>query len=325
MSMLHNQHFAIAISLAMLVHALLAWMPFDFSAPLAPKTEFGIIVTLEPKTLPRSATEAPVLVTKTVAAQVSSVAVKSVAVKSVAVKSVTVKSVAVRTAPAKTEPPEFNNSINSAAAPVKLSKPMNPLPENGAGQKTGSEPVADSSIVAPNGTDVSSKPELKSTTKRHPEEIGRTDLAETETVRSDQYALQETTSPVSPGLAPALASPERSQEVNGESSEDDSVARQTAVHRANRPLRPLADNPKPHYPRSAHRLGHEGKTIIRVEVLANGQVASANILRSSGSKFLDEAALKTARLWRFQPAERSGLAVSASLDIPFLFELQNRG
>ena len=83
--------------------------------------------------------------------------------------------------------------------------------------------------------------------------------------------------------------------------------------------------PRPAYPEFARRLGHEGRVVIRVQVLSSGTVAAAIIHQSSGSAALDEAALATIKRWRFRPAQRAGQAVNATLNVPITFKLQQGG
>jgi protein TonB len=45
------------------------------------------------------------------------------------------------------------------------------------------------------------------------------------------------------------------------------------------------------YPPQARTLGHEGRTEVKFTVLADGTLASIELIRSSGSKLLDQAAL----------------------------------
>jgi protein TonB len=86
-----------------------------------------------------------------------------------------------------------------------------------------------------------------------------------------------------------------------------------------------AYQPKPTYPAFARRLGHEGRVVIRVQVLSSGAVATASIERSSGYAVLDEAALATIKRWRFRPAHRAGQPVDATLNVPITFKLQEQG
>ena len=86
-----------------------------------------------------------------------------------------------------------------------------------------------------------------------------------------------------------------------------------------------AYQPKPPYPPFARRLGHEGRVVIRIQVLSSGAVAAASVERSSGYAVLDEAALATIKRWRFRPAQRGGKPVDATLNVPITFKLQEQG
>ncbi|WP_267103686.1 energy transducer TonB, partial [Xanthomonas sacchari] len=44
------------------------------------------------------------------------------------------------------------------------------------------------------------------------------------------------------------------------------------------------------------------------------------LLRRSGSRDLDRAAMETVRRWKFRPAQQNGRAVPASIEIPFDFK-----
>jgi protein TonB len=65
--------------------------------------------------------------------------------------------------------------------------------------------------------------------------------------------------------------------------------------------------------------------VVRIVVLPSGKAGAADIVRSSGSGMLDQAALKAVRRWRFSPAQRAGRPVRATLNVPITFELQDRG
>jgi protein TonB len=84
-----------------------------------------------------------------------------------------------------------------------------------------------------------------------------------------------------------------------------------------------ARNPLPRYPRTARRRGIEGRVILRVVVGADGLPLSIDVHESSGHSILDRAAVKAFRKWRFQPARRAGTAVTAPVDIPISFRLQD--
>jgi protein TonB len=81
-------------------------------------------------------------------------------------------------------------------------------------------------------------------------------------------------------------------------------------------------NPKPRYPRAARRHGQEGTVMLLVEVLANGRVGEIEIEESSGYELLDNAAVTAVRRWRFVPAKKGSLSVSARVRIPVEFNLE---
>ena len=83
-------------------------------------------------------------------------------------------------------------------------------------------------------------------------------------------------------------------------------------------------NAPPRYPYLARARAQEGQVVVRVEVDAAGSVHTIAIARSSGFALLDDAALGTVRRWRFEPARRSGVAVTATLDVPISFRLTDR-
>ncbi len=80
-------------------------------------------------------------------------------------------------------------------------------------------------------------------------------------------------------------------------------------------------NPKPFYPRVARRRGMQGMVVLEVEVSIEGLPKKVEIEVSSGFKLLDIAAVETVRGWRFVPAQRNGVAVVASVDVPVRFVL----
>lgn len=75
---------------------------------------------------------------------------------------------------------------------------------------------------------------------------------------------------------------------------------------------------EPVYPRRALNKGTEGSVIIRVMVAASGRVISTNLVRSSGSSSLDNAALKAASSSTFHP-----MATSSSRTIQYVMNIRN--
>jgi protein TonB len=85
------------------------------------------------------------------------------------------------------------------------------------------------------------------------------------------------------------------------------------------------NNPPPAYPLAARRRGIEGTVVIRAQVLEDGNCRQASLLRSSGYDMLDQAALAAVRAWRFVPARHGAQTVSAWIEVPISFRLNNNG
>ena len=75
------------------------------------------------------------------------------------------------------------------------------------------------------------------------------------------------------------------------------------------------------YPPMALRMGMESDVTLRIEVDAAGIVTKAEIVRSGGAAF-DEEALKAVRQSRFEPAQRDGRGVAAEFIYIYRFRLQ---
>lgn len=67
-----------------------------------------------------------------------------------------------------------------------------------------------------------------------------------------------------------------------------------------------------YYPEKEAKAGVEGTTSLRFVITAEGKVADAEIVKSSGNGNLDEAALKCTRKWRYSPATSNGKPVRVS-------------
>jgi protein TonB len=81
------------------------------------------------------------------------------------------------------------------------------------------------------------------------------------------------------------------------------------------------NNPPPDYPTLAVRQGWQGTVLLRVRVLASGAVESAEVLKSSGKKVLDDAAIHTVERWVFAPSTRGTTAVDGFATVPIEFKL----
>ena len=79
---------------------------------------------------------------------------------------------------------------------------------------------------------------------------------------------------------------------------------------------------QPIYPRECIRKGQQGEVILMVQVSADGDVLSVEVLQSSGHRLLDRAAVRSVERLRFVPATRDGVPVSSTLELPLLYQLE---
>lgn len=75
------------------------------------------------------------------------------------------------------------------------------------------------------------------------------------------------------------------------------------------------------YPRAARRAGLEGRVGLRLRVGADGRVQDVRVIESSGHDMLDEAAVKAAWFWRFDPALENGRRVEGHYERVVRFHL----
>lgn len=80
--------------------------------------------------------------------------------------------------------------------------------------------------------------------------------------------------------------------------------------------------PRPTYPRIAQRQGIEGFVTLRLRIDASGRVEDAVVVKAEPPGVFDDAALNTARRYRFTPARRGSEAVASTLQQTIRFELQ---
>lgn len=79
---------------------------------------------------------------------------------------------------------------------------------------------------------------------------------------------------------------------------------------------------EPAYPERARRAGAEGQVGVKITLTARGEVDRVELISSSGSHLLDEAALAAARASRFTGAVRNGTPVAAVALAAYRFELR---
>lgn len=83
----------------------------------------------------------------------------------------------------------------------------------------------------------------------------------------------------------------------------------------------LLDAVTPVYPEEARKEGLQGTVRVKVVVGVDGLVESAEVLESSGAAILDEAALESAKNYRFNPATREGAPVRCAVVLPVHYRL----
>jgi len=116
-------------------------------------------------------------------------------------------------------------------------------------------------------------------------------------------------------LQPVAASPAAAaQQVAAPASEEYVEPVYSAAYLSNQP---------PAYPLSARRRGVEGTVVIRAQIHNSGHCHHVTIKKSSGHPQLDKAALAAVRDWRFVPARRGKQLITAWVDVPITFRLNN--
>ncbi|PRC94258.1 energy transducer TonB [Solimicrobium silvestre] len=81
------------------------------------------------------------------------------------------------------------------------------------------------------------------------------------------------------------------------------------------------NNPAPSYPLAAQKHGLQGKVILKIHVLTNGQPDNISVAKSSGYAILDEAAVKAVTAWIFEPAKRGQKPIDGWVNVPINFNL----
>ncbi|MGX5731728.1 energy transducer TonB [Pseudoxanthomonas beigongshangi] len=136
-------------------------------------------------------------------------------------------------------------------------------------------------------------------------------------------SLDDTAPPVT---APAITAPAEREPATAARTDkpraDDRRTTAASAERATRSQAPrlLAGNPSPQYPASALRAGIGGTVMVRAELDASGQPVDVDVIRRSGNRDLDRAAVQAVRKWRFEPAMRNGKGVASTVQVPVDFK-----
>jgi TonB family protein len=70
-------------------------------------------------------------------------------------------------------------------------------------------------------------------------------------------------------------------------------------------------------------MGLKGDVTLRIEIDPEGKVTRAEITKSAGMGF-DEEALKAVKQFRFEPAQKDGMNVPAEFTYIYRFRLQKQ-
>ena len=101
----------------------------------------------------------------------------------------------------------------------------------------------------------------------------------------------------------------------------DSIADRKALRKTVR----LIKSERPVYPQAARRAGWEGTVVLRITISAGGNVENVITQKSTGFDALDESASQSVKTWRFDPAKDGEFPVSAVVDLPIRFDLDEYG
>ena len=84
----------------------------------------------------------------------------------------------------------------------------------------------------------------------------------------------------------------------------------------------FATRPSPvKYPCIAKRRGIEGQVLVEIWIDESGKQVKQNLLKSSGTEILDDAALEAIKRWRFSSHIVDGQAIAHRVQVPVRFKL----
>lgn len=106
----------------------------------------------------------------------------------------------------------------------------------------------------------------------------------------------------------------------GRGSGSPGLAASILALRTDREAKPL-QTARASYPPMALRMGLESDVMLKIEVDSDGKVIKAEIIKSGGAGF-DEEAIKAVKQSRFEPAQRDGQYVAAEFSYIYRFRLQ---
>lgn len=143
---------------------------------------------------------------------------------------------------------------------------------------------------------------------------------------SEQKVSHETLSATSP--APAEQTLPSAQATNSPATTPPATNPPPTQEKVEELIPPHTDavhlnNPTPQYPALSRRLGEEGKVLLDVYILPNGNVGEIKLKKSSGFTRLDDSALLTVKSWKYVPAKRGVKPIAFWYVQPISFVLNN--
>lgn len=118
----------------------------------------------------------------------------------------------------------------------------------------------------------------------------------------------------------AAAERERAADDARRANRDERAPAAPAPAGPDREATPLA-RVEPDYPVEAYRRREEGTVLVGATVGADGRPARVEVVRRSGFRDLDQAAVDAVRQWTFEPAVRGGRQVEAEVQVPVTFRI----
>ena len=202
-----------------------------------------------------------------------------------------------------------------AIAKAEKVKETKPAPKSDTSRV---QPTAAPSVIEESAKSVEAKPTLPAKTEAPPlPATARVEGGGSNAGTSDLFGRGET------GLLPGSGSGGGGGTAVaglGRGSGAAGLPAQQSILRTNREAKPI-QTARATYPAMALRAGLESDVTLRIEVDPQGNVIKAEIVKSGGGGFDDEA-LKAVKQSRFEPAQRDGQNVPAEFTYIFRFRLR---
>jgi protein TonB len=195
---------------------------------------------------------------------------------------------------------------STAQKPTPTPKPTPSKTPAAPDASSKSTPLADEgkkpleSLTAPAASGASAAPQAPSLTASTPERPGPAEPSTKDSAVTDVTA--------SPPVSPPAGGAKEPNEAARTAEADYKAA--------------YLNNPRPAYPRLAHRMGIEGTVILQADVSEQGIPLQVRLFQSSGNDLLDQSALSTVAQWRFTPARKDGVITRSTVRIPITFSLK---